>query len=32
MLREASNMAGSDLEDTIIKELDNDIENLGAYI
>ena len=32
MLREASDMAGGSLEDTLIKELDNDIENLGAYI
>ena len=32
MLKEAANMAGRGLEDAIIKELDNDIDNLGAYI
>lgn len=31
-LQEALDMAGGGLEDEIIKELDNDIENLGAYI
>lgn len=31
-LKEAADMAGGGLEDELIKELDNDIENLGAYI
>ena len=31
-LRAAAELAGGGLEDELIKELDNDIENLGAYI
>ena len=31
-LKEAADMAGGGLEDELIKELDNDINNLGAYI
>ena len=32
MLKEASDMAGGGLEDALIRELDNDIDNLGAYL
>jgi hypothetical protein len=32
MLKEAMNEAGGGLEDELIKELDNDIDNLGAYL
>lgn len=31
-LKEAADMAGGGLEDELIKELDNDVMNLGAYI
>ena len=31
-LKEAADMAGAGLEDELIKELDNDVMNLGAYI
>ena len=31
-LKEAANKAGGGLEDELIKELDNDVMNLGAYI
>ena len=31
-LKEAADMAGGGLEDELIKELDNDIDNLGAYL